>query len=348
MTQTKEILHILPFKSDNWKSIFRYSNQIRDGLNQEKSNLHVSQYIPSESLKKAGSFIARRILLPFKVKQNAYDVIHICDASYSNLLPKKDGALRIITCHDLEFWRSKNVFNYLVRYNLLRKLFQADIIVVPSDTIKEELLDLAEQMNGEINCKVIHNCVSDIFFSRSKKNLNEVFNFLYVGNSHWPRKNFSFLIQVLKNLKQSGLDFKLKYVGPSLSSKHAKEIKESGIQHNIEMYNNISDEELVALYSDCDFVLVPSTYEGFGYPLIEAAAAQTPFLASDIPVFREVSMNKIELLKLDVNLWAERIRSLYSDRSQILEMQTQCRLIAKNYTEKKFFEKYAELYYERK
>lgn len=50
----------------------------------------------------------------------------------------------------------------------------------------------------------------------------------------------------------------------------------------------IDDAALSELYRRCDCLLAPSEGEGFGLPLIEAALNQTPVIARDLPVFREV------------------------------------------------------------
>ena len=54
-------------------------------------------------------------------------------------------------------------------------------------------------------------------------------------------------------------------------------------------FGYVDDAKLAALYGRARAVVCPSRYEGFGLPLIEALAAGTPVVASDIPVFREVA-----------------------------------------------------------
>ena len=46
---------------------------------------------------------------------------------------------------------------------------------------------------------------------------------------------------------------------------------------------------MVSLYRSARIVVTPSLWEGFGLPLLEAMASQTPLVASDIPVHREVA-----------------------------------------------------------
>jgi glycosyltransferase involved in cell wall biosynthesis len=51
----------------------------------------------------------------------------------------------------------------------------------------------------------------------------------------------------------------------------------------------VSDEELVSLYRAAAVLVLPSLYEGFGFPLAEAMACGTPCIASDDPALLEVS-----------------------------------------------------------
>src|SRR5205085_5397264 len=51
----------------------------------------------------------------------------------------------------------------------------------------------------------------------------------------------------------------------------------------------VGDDELVELYRTCAVLVLPSLYEGFGFPLIEAMACGAPCIASDDPALVEVS-----------------------------------------------------------
>ncbi len=50
----------------------------------------------------------------------------------------------------------------------------------------------------------------------------------------------------------------------------------------------ISEFDLAGLYTAATALLMPSLEEGFGLPVMESLACQTPVLAADIPVFREI------------------------------------------------------------
>ncbi|MCG8463089.1 MAG: glycosyltransferase family 4 protein [Holophagales bacterium] len=54
-------------------------------------------------------------------------------------------------------------------------------------------------------------------------------------------------------------------------------------------YGYLPDEEISALYRDAEWLALPSIYEGFGLPAVEAMAWGVPLLLSEIPVLREVA-----------------------------------------------------------
>ncbi len=54
-------------------------------------------------------------------------------------------------------------------------------------------------------------------------------------------------------------------------------------------HDRASDDELLGFYADADALIAASYTEGFGLPLVEARHFGKPIIASDIPVFREVT-----------------------------------------------------------
>lgn len=72
--------------------------------------------------------------------------------------------------------------------------------------------------------------------------------------------------------------------------------------------------ELAWLYAHAEFVLFPSRYEGFGFPLVEAFAAGAPVLASDLAVFREIGEGAAAFADpLRPEAWTEGILRLAGD-----------------------------------
>jgi len=57
---------------------------------------------------------------------------------------------------------------------------------------------------------------------------------------------------------------------------------------NLHFLGMISEEEKLALLRASDVLPFPSRYEGFGLPLLEGMAAETPVISTDIPVVNEI------------------------------------------------------------
>jgi glycosyltransferase involved in cell wall biosynthesis len=82
----------------------------------------------------------------------------------------------------------------------------------------------------------------------------------------------------------------------------------------IHALGQVSPEELEWLYVHAALVLVPSRYEGFGQPLLEAAARGTPVIASDIPAFRETGEGVARFVSAPTGeAWARAIAELAAD-----------------------------------
>jgi glycosyltransferase involved in cell wall biosynthesis len=76
----------------------------------------------------------------------------------------------------------------------------------------------------------------------------------------------------------------------------------------------VSPAALEWLYAHATLLVFPSRYEGFGLPLIEAAARGTPVIASDIPALRELGGDAVRFVPAeDGEAWAHAVTRLAAD-----------------------------------
>lgn len=76
----------------------------------------------------------------------------------------------------------------------------------------------------------------------------------------------------------------------------------------------VPQAELEWLYRNATLVLHPSRYEGFGFPLLEAASRGVPVLCSDIPALRELGGGVARFLSADdAPAWAAAVSELAVD-----------------------------------
>jgi glycosyltransferase involved in cell wall biosynthesis len=66
-------------------------------------------------------------------------------------------------------------------------------------------------------------------------------------------------------------------------------IDEYGLAPNIQFVSGVTDERIVELYDEAELAVVPSLYEGFSLPAIEAMCTGTPLVATDGGALPEVT-----------------------------------------------------------
>jgi glycosyltransferase involved in cell wall biosynthesis len=126
-----------------------------------------------------------------------------------------------------------------------------------------------------------------------------------------PHKNLVTLVRAYAKLRERRPDLCLVLVG-ELRSNHPSQsasaeasgrlpaaadvVRDMGLEEHVKVAGFVTDQELGALYRGAAAFVLPSLFEGFGMPAIEAMASGTPTLVSDLPVFREVTLGAARYL----------------------------------------------------
>ncbi len=72
-------------------------------------------------------------------------------------------------------------------------------------------------------------------------------------------------------------------------SKTESTLRELGLEDAVQFVSGVSDERIVELYSEAELACVPSLYEGFSLPAIEAMSCETPLIATTGGALPEVT-----------------------------------------------------------
>ncbi len=102
-------------------------------------------------------------------------------------------------------------------------------------------------------------------------------------------KGLAFLIEAIAKLRADGHDITLTVIGRAKPGKSLQLIDQFGLAPHITFVSGVSDERIVELYSEAELAVVPSLYEGFSLPAIEAMCSGTPLVATDGGALPEVT-----------------------------------------------------------
>ena len=102
-------------------------------------------------------------------------------------------------------------------------------------------------------------------------------------------KGLAYLIEAMVALREEGRDISLTIIGRPKPGKSMDLIDRYNLHPHIEFVSDVSDERIVELYAEAELAVVPSLYEGFSLPAIEAMCTGTPLVATDGGALPEVT-----------------------------------------------------------
>ncbi|WP_316772225.1 glycosyltransferase family 1 protein [Pedobacter frigiditerrae] len=199
------------------------------------------------------------------------------------------GIKSIVTMHDLIFLRKPHYYKLIDRliYKFKSKYAcdKSDRIIAISEKTKEDIVELYNINPSKID--VIYQSCDDSFKTLSstfekekiKKKYKLPDKFILNVGTIEARKN---LLLVIKALPKINDDFKLVVVGKetTYTALVKREIENLGLQHRVIFLKNVPFNDLPLIYQLASVFVLPSYYEGFGIPIIEALYSNIPVVAA--------------------------------------------------------------------
>ncbi len=102
-------------------------------------------------------------------------------------------------------------------------------------------------------------------------------------------KGLSFLLEAMAQLRAQGRDIRLTIIGKPRPGHSMDLIESLGLKPHIDFVSGVPDERIVELYAEAELAVVPSLYEGFSLPAIEAMSTGICLVATDGGALPEVT-----------------------------------------------------------
>lgn len=272
----------------------------------------------------------RLVIYPRHVKRTArdFDLFHLADHSYSQLLHALPADRTGIFCHDLDTFRCllepaveprPRWFRGMAQ-RILNGFRKAAVVFYSTEEIRRQIL--------------MHSLIDPTKLVQAPLGTAEEFTanpppqpviipgiepdqpfILHVG-SCIPRKRIDVLLDVFAQIRTAHPALRLLKIGGQWTSQQQQQIDRLGIGSAISAIGFQSREVVAESYRRAQAVLVPSEAEGFGLPVIEALACGGVVLASEIPVLREVGAHAINYARVgDVAGWTAALDTILRGQS---------------------------------
>lgn len=222
--------------------------------------------------------------LPVYVREQERFIYHTPYYRYC-LNPK---AITITTVHDFTYEYYRNgLAKHLHCWQKYRAIRHSDYIVCISENTKKDLLKFIPDIK-ENKIRIIYNGVSEDYHVIDKANHNPQLPFaagsylVFVGGRS-TYKNFDFIKKHVGATK-----YNLVVVGNELSDNEVEDLKQYLPEERFVSTGFLSNQTLNEIYNYAAALVYPSSYEGFGIPVIEAQKAGCPVIAYDSSSIPEV------------------------------------------------------------
>jgi len=273
--------------------------------------------------------LERRLFLGGLARRVAPKLLHLPDPPGTPIDMRQP---RVVTCHDLiplvlakQYLApvpGARTLQWLRDYARYRT---AQRVIAISAATRRDLIEYVGVAPERID--VVHSGVDHERFSaqapdgerdRVARRLGFEAPFLLCLGASDPRKNLPLLV---RSFAQSGVarELMLVFAGPISPRKRARlleAIRGSRVEDRVLILGYIDDALLVALYRQCLAYVFPSSYEGFGLPILEAMACGAATLTSNLSALGEVVGDAaLTLDSLDQDVLANGIARITEDGS---------------------------------
>ncbi|SEG46421.1 Glycosyltransferase involved in cell wall bisynthesis [Halpernia humi] len=259
---------------------------------------------------------------------------------------------KIVTIHDLIFLRFPQFYSFFDRkihfWKFKKACEQADLVIAISEQTKRDIIQLLKIKEEKI-VVVYQGChqtfkekKSQEFLEKTKVKFSLPSRFILNVGTIEPRKN---LLNIVKAIVDSEINLVVIGKRTKYFKKIEKCIAKNKLKNQVQFLENVSMEELSAIYQLADIFVYPSLFEGFGIPVIEALFSETAVITSNTSSLPEAGgENSLYINPENVEDLKAKILFLWNNESERKRLVERALIEVQKFTDDKIGKKLMEVY----
>ena len=268
------------------------------------------------------------------------DVVH----APSVAVPPKSDTPLVVTAHDAAPLIYPETYPRRGRrfhtQGLAAAAKRADLVITVSESAADELSTYTAIPRERM--RVVPNGVdleiagdAQVEATRRELGLDDAPYVFWIGSLE-PRKNVGLLVDAFARWAlHTDLPHRLVLAGPAgwLEDEASVLAPARRLGDRVRTLGRVGDPALSALYRGAELFAFPSHHEGFGIPVLEAMAQETPVIAADIPALREIAAGAAVLRSPDdLDAWVAALDNLLHDEAEMSRLGEAGRARAQGYS----------------
>lgn len=218
----------------------------------------------------------------------------------------------VTTVHDFTYERFiQGPAKWVHSWQKKRAINNSDLVICVSENTAKDLQIFCAVPDNKI--RIIYNGVSKEYYplNESIEHREEV---IFIG-ARSGYKNFNLAVMALSRLTHLNLVI----IGGGMLTNKELSLLDNHLPGRYGYLGNVNNTELNIIYNRAYALLYPSSYEGFGIPILEAMQAGCPVVAVNISSIPEVAGNAAVLVdKIDANELVEGLQFVEKNREKLI------------------------------
>ena len=266
-----------------------------------------------------------QFVMPWLIRRDRLDVV-LCPGF---TMPLATGCPAVAVFHDLQHKRHPQHFRWYELpfwdFLLWASAHRATRMIAVSESTRRDILLYYKVADKNID--VVRHGVEERFFEISRsRSLSPADPFLLCVSTSHAHKNLDRLIRAFAEFRRERPEFRLVIAG--LRGYHSKAlvrlVRELKLNEIVQFTGWIPREELFNLFRTAHSFIYPSSFEGFGMPVLEALASGIPTACSEIPSLAEfVGRAALRFDPTDVGAIHEAMERIVADDKLRAELEVE-------------------------